>query len=234
MTVAAIVPAYNEEARITRVLEVLVQSPSLDEIIVVNDGSVDGTAEAVQQFAQAHPEKRVRLINLPTNRGKGGAMFAGATATEADIIAFFDADLIGLNPSHVESIIAPVREGAVAMAIGVFRGGRFRTDIAQILVPYISGQRALLRELFVEIPGIEGTRSGVEIALTLHFQRNRYPVAMVPITGITHTMKEEKLGFWRGAIARMKMYLEIGRAFARYMRWRDLRHKLLLKSKGGD
>ncbi len=234
MTVAAIVPAYNEEARIRRVLEVLVQSPSLDEIIVVNDGSVDGTAEAVQQFARAHPEKRVRLINLPTNRGKGGAMFAGATATEADIIAFFDADLIGLNPSHVESIIAPVREGAVAMAIGVFRGGRFQTDIAQILVPYISGQRALLRELFVEIPGIEGTRSGVEIALTLHFQRNRYPVAMVPITGITHTMKEEKLGFWRGALARLKMYLEIGRAFARYMHWRDLRHRLLLRSKGGD
>ena len=138
MTIAAIVPAYNEEARIRRVLEVLVQSPSLDEIIVVNDGSVDGTADAVQQFARAHPEKRVRLINLPTNRGK-----------EADIIAFFDADLIGLNPSHVESIIAPVREGAVAMAIGVFRGGRFQTDIAQILVPYISGQRALLRELFV-------------------------------------------------------------------------------------
>lgn len=234
MTVSAIVPAYNEETRITGVLRVLVLSPSIEEIIVVNDGSQDRTAAVVHEFAQLHPQKRVRVINLPTNRGKGGAMFAGATATDAEVLAFFDADLIGLKPEHVEAILSPVREGTVAMAIGVFRGGRISTDLAQFLVPYISGQRALLRSLFVEIPGIESTRSGVEIALTLHFQRNRYPVAMVPIEGITHTMKEEKLGFWRGSWARVKMYREILRAFARYMRWRDLRHGLLLKGKQGD
>lgn len=231
MTVSAIVPAYNEETRIVGVLSVLVECPSLDEIIVVNDGSSDRTAEVVQSFAQSHPHKCIRVIHLPTNRGKGGAMFAGATATEAEIVAFFDADLIGLKPEHVEAIVAPVLDGSVAMAIGVFRGGRISTDLAQFLVPYISGQRALLRTLFVEVPGIESTRSGVEIALTLHFQRNRYPVAMVPIEGITHTMKEEKLGFWRGTRARWKMYLEIARAFARYMRWRDLRHGLSLKGK---
>ena len=231
MTVSAIVPAYNEETRIIRVLRVLVECPSLDEIIVVNDGSHDQTAEVAQSFAQSHPHKCIRVIHLPTNRGKGGAMFAGATATEAEIVAFFDADLIGLKPEHVEAIVAPVLEGSVAMAIGVFRGGRISTDLAQFLVPYISGQRALLRTLFVEVPGIESTRSGVEIALTLHFQRNRYPVAMVPIEGITHTMKEEKLGFWRGTRARWKMYREIACAFARYMRWRDLRHGLSLKGK---
>lgn len=231
MTVSAIVPAYNEETRIVGVLRVLVECPSLNEIIVVNDGSSDRTAAVAQNFAQSHPHKCIRVIHLPTNRGKGGAMFAGATATEAEIVAFFDADLIGLKPEHVEAIVAPVLDGSVAMAIGVFRGGRISTDLAQFLVPYISGQRALLRTLFVEVPGIESTRSGVEIVLTLHFQRNRYPVAMVPIEGITHTMKEEKLGFWRGTRARWKMYLEIARAFARYMRWRDLRHGLSLKGK---
>ncbi|MFN3690094.1 MAG: glycosyltransferase family 2 protein [Fimbriimonadales bacterium] len=229
MKVAAIVPAYNEAERIERVLRVLVQCPALHEILVVNDGSVDATAAVALQFARQHAEPPVRVINLPVNRGKGGAMFAGATATDADVIIFFDADLIGLKPDHVERILKPVLDGEVAMSIGVFRGGRLSTDMAQILVPYISGQRALLRELFTEIPGIEGTRSGVEIALTLHFKRNRYPVAMVVVEGITHTMKEEKLGWVRGVWARAKMYAEIGKAFLRYMRLSDLRHKLLLK-----
>ncbi|MCS7190566.1 MAG: glycosyltransferase [Fimbriimonadales bacterium] len=230
MKVAAIVPAYNEASRIERVLRVLVQCPQLHEILVVNDGSVDDTAEVVARFAQAQRgNPPVRLINLPVNRGKGGAMFAGATATDADVIAFFDADLIGLQPVHVARILKPVLEGEVAMSIGVFRGGRLSTDLAQILVPYISGQRALLRTLFTEIPGIERTRSGVEIALTLHFRRHRYPVGMVTIEGITHTMKEEKLGWARGVWARAKMYAEIASAFLRYTRLSDLRHRLLLK-----
>jgi len=225
--VAAIVPAYNEATRIERVLSVLTQCPTLHEIIVVNDGSLDDTATVALQFAQRQTTSNapaVRVINLPVNRGKGGAMFAGATATDADVVIFFDADLIGLKPEHVERILKPVLEGEVAMSIGVFRGGRLSTDMAQILVPYISGQRALLRDLFTEIPGIERTRSGVEIALTLHFRRNRYPVAMVTVEGVTHTMKEEKLGW-----ARAKMYAEIGKAFLRYTRLSDLRHKLLLK-----
>ncbi|MCS7208007.1 MAG: glycosyltransferase [Fimbriimonadales bacterium] len=232
MKVAAVVPAYNEATRIERVLSVLIECATLHEIIVVNDGSADNTAEVALRFAQAHtmPNKPlVRVINLPANRGKGGAMFAGATATDADVILFVDADLIGLKPHHVERILKPVLEGEVAMSIGVFRGGRLSTDLAQILVPYISGQRALLRELFVEIPGIERTRSGVEIALTLHFRRNRYPVAMVVVEGITHTMKEEKLGWAQGVWARAKMYAEIGGAFLRYARLSDLRHRLLLK-----
>lgn len=232
MKIAAIVPAYNEATRIERVLGVLTQCPALHEIIVVNDGSLDDTATVALQFAQRQktPEApAVRVINLPVNRGKGGAMFAGATATDADVIIFFDADLIGLKPEHVERILKPVLEGEAAMSIGVFRGGRLSTDMAQILVPYISGQRALLRDLFTEIPGIERTRSGVEIALTLHFRRNRYPVAMVTVEGVTHTMKEEKLGWARGVWARAKMYAEIGKAFLRYTRLSDLRHKLLLK-----
>ncbi len=228
MKVAAVVPAYNEATRLPRVLQVLTACDCLHEIIVVNDGSTDATAEVAQRFP------RVRVLNLPVNRGKGGAMFAGATATDADVIVFFDADLIGLKQEHVERLLQPLLEGEVAMAIGVFRGGRFRTDLAQILVPFISGQRAIVRDLFLEVPGIESTRSGVEIALTLHFLRQRYPVQQVVLTGITHTMKEEKLGWLRGTLARWKMYAEIARAFARYSRLRDLRYAVSLRGKQID
>ena len=135
MKVAAIVPAYNEATRIEGVLQVLLQCPQLHEVLVVNDGSADDTAKVVARLTQRADAPTLRLINLPVNRGKGGAMFAGATATDADVVIFFDADLIGLKPDHVARILRPVLEGDAAMSIGVFRGGRFSTDIAQVLVP---------------------------------------------------------------------------------------------------
>lgn len=222
MKVAAIVPAYNEAPRLERVLKPLTQADCLEEIIVVNDGSQDRTAEVACSFP------KVRLINLPRNKGKGGALFAGVTATEAEIVVFFDADLIGLKAEHVQALVQPVASCQAAMAIGVFRGGRFRTDLAQILVPFISGQRALKRELFLEVPGIESARSGVEIALTLHARQKRYPVKLVVLKGITHTMKEEKLGWWSGTLARWRMYAEILQALMRHSRLGRLKAKLLL------
>jgi glycosyltransferase involved in cell wall biosynthesis len=226
--VAAVIPAYNEEARLPRVLQILSQTDCLHEILVANDGSTDRTAETAAQFPN------VRVINLPRNKGKGGAMFAGATATDADVIVFFDADLIGLQPAHVSALVEPIINEGYVMAIGVFRGGRWSTDVAQILAPNISGQRALRREIFLEVPGIEAARSGVEIALTLHVKRKRYPVAHIVLEGITHTMKEEKLGKWRGTVARWKMYREIFKAYVRYSRLGQLSSKLLLRKQESD
>ena len=115
MKVCAVVPAYNEAGRISRVLDTLAASPSVAEIVVVDDGSADGTGA----IAAAHPsaaESRLRVLYHSPNRGKGAAMMTGADATSADVIVFFDADLIGLTPEHVESLVAPVRSGEHVMA----------------------------------------------------------------------------------------------------------------------
>ena len=74
MRIAAVVPAYNEEARIGEVLRALLAAPELAEIVVVNDGSRDGTAAVARQF------RTVRALDLPENRGKGAAMRCGALA----------------------------------------------------------------------------------------------------------------------------------------------------------
>lgn len=209
MRVAAVIPAYNEERRIERVLEAVCQADCVDEIIVVNDGSQDNTAEVASKFSG------VRVLDLPRNKGKGGALFAGVSATDAPIVLFLDADLIGLKPEHIEAIVEPVVASQCAMAIGVFRGGRFLTDWAQRLAPMISGQRALKREIFLSIPGVEEARMGVEVAMTLRAKQTRCTLAMIPVSGITHTMKEEKLGWLKGTAARWRMYYEIFRTVAR-------------------
>lgn len=90
-----VVPMYRERARISRSFERLEGSP-LDapgvEFVFVDDGSNDGTFEAVEALCDRH-ELCARLIQLPKNRGKGAAIAAGVTAAQGASIAFTDADL---------------------------------------------------------------------------------------------------------------------------------------------
>lgn len=205
LRVAAVVPAYNEGERLGPVLEAIQQAEFVDEIVVVNDGSTDNTGE----IAAGYPA--VRTLNLPHNKGKGGAMLAGASSTDADIILFLDADLIGIDGEQIDSIVKPVLDGETEMCIGIFRGGRGVTDLAQVITPYISGQRALKREEFLGIEGIENCRSGVEVAITKYYRAKNLDIGTVELEGCTHLMKEEKIGYVKGFAARLKMYYEIGK-----------------------
>lgn len=212
MRVAAVVPALNEAKRIGTVLAALGQAHGLDEIVVVDDASTDGTLVQIPQG------NGLRAVRLERNRGKAGALLAGARATNAEILLFMDADLVGVQGKHIDLLLAPVVAGAADMSIAVFRGGRLRTDWAQKLVPYISGQRALRREFFLSLPRLEQARFGVEVALTLQARLQALRVDRVPWYGVTHVMKEEKLGLARGLAERAKMYWQIGAYLAQYGR----------------
>jgi succinoglycan biosynthesis protein ExoO len=91
MSVSVIVPAYNAASFITRALEsVLSQGPLLHEVLVVDDASTDDTVEVVKRIASN--DDRVRLIQLSTNQGPGGARNFGIVAANAEWIAILDAD----------------------------------------------------------------------------------------------------------------------------------------------
>lgn len=201
--VAAIVPAYNEAERIKAVLTVLKECSCVDQVIVVNDGSTDDTA------ARALEIPGIYLLSLPRNVGKGGAMAAGARFTDAELLLFLDADLIGLKPEHVVSLIEPVISGRARMAVGRFMGGRYLTDLSQRIAPSVSGQRAIERQVFEAIPGIEHARYGVEMLITRFCRYHRVETVAVPLKGVTHPMKEEKLGLLRGWASRGRMYGQI-------------------------
>ena len=202
MKVAAVIPAFNEEETIGPVLDAVTSLPEIAEIIVVNDGSTDRTGEVARRHG-------ARVHDLLTNQGKGAAMQAGANCTQADVILFLDADLIGLSARHVRTLLHPVVDGEADMSIGVFEGGRVATDLAQVVAPYLSGQRAVRRALLSAISDLEVSRFGVEIALTRYAKRTGSRVVEVELSDLTHRMKEEKLGLVRGFAARMRMYWEI-------------------------
>lgn len=202
MNITAIIPAYNEEKTIEDVIRAVQEVDMIKNIIVVSDGSTDSTAGRARAMG-------VNVIDLVSNVGKGGAMKAGIDKCNSEIILFLDADLLGLTKNHVISLLEPVVEDKADMTIGVFSNGRFATDLAQKLVPYLSGQRALKRDLIDNIPNMDITRYGVEVALTTCIDKGNIRIQEVELNDMTHCMKEEKLGLVRGFAARIKMYWDI-------------------------
>src|SRR5271157_6191869 len=95
MTYSIVIPAYNESARLGATLEKVlayVRQQGWDaEVIVVNDGSRDNTAEIVRGFAKNNP--MVRLVENPGNRGKGYSVRNGILNSRGDVVVFSDADL---------------------------------------------------------------------------------------------------------------------------------------------
>jgi len=202
MSITAIIPAYNEEERVATVIGALKESEIVNEILVVSDGSVDNTA-------QVSRDAGARVIELEVNIGKGGAMLAGLQACQSDIVLFLDADLIGLKSHHIHDLLMPVIENKAQTTIGLFESGRFATDLAHKVAPFLSGQRAMRRELIQGLPELEVAKFGVEVALTHYIKKNNISVQKVILKDVTHVMKEEKMGLMKGFASRLKMYWEI-------------------------
>lgn len=209
MKVSAIVPALNEEENISGVLEVLLDSKDFDEVIVVDDGSTDKTAEISRSLG-------ARVISLPKKGGSGkaNAMKQGVKNTDADVISFFDADLVGLTQEHISSIIQPIKEGRADMAVGV-RGrwaGLPRLIIKIIPLLAIGGERAMKRYIFGNLPADFMSGYAIEIGLNFYCRRKKIKVAYADLKGLTMVVKEKKWGFWKGFIGRIKMTMQIIKA----------------------
>jgi len=203
MIVSAIIPAFNEEHNIGAVLDTLTVSPLISEIVVVSDGSEDDTVSVASAYEE------VRVIELLDNRGKGGAVKAGLENSGGDIILILDADLIGLKEEHINALLQPVTSGRTKMTTGLFEKGRPVTDLAQKVAPFLSGQRVLQRELLENISDMDLSRFGIEVALQRYVEEHAVENELVQLPLLSHVMKEEKLGFWKGITARVKMYWEI-------------------------
>jgi LmbE family N-acetylglucosaminyl deacetylase len=224
--ISAVVPAYNEAGRIGRVLAVLRQMPELSEIIVVDDGSPDATWAEIQQAAAL--DARVRGVQHPVNRGKGAALFTGAREAQSEVLLLLDADLMNLAPRHVYALIDPVCRGEADMTLGLFCSWHLNTTLAHWITPWLSGQRCLSREKFLQLSEQNASGYGVETALSLTARRLGWRCRHVFWTGVFHPPSETHRGGWRGVRNRARMYAEIFKTWRAERGWQLIGRKLWL------
>ncbi|MDD3655539.1 MAG: glycosyltransferase family 2 protein [Atribacterota bacterium] len=202
MKISVIIPAYNEEGTIANVIKTVKKVPEINSIIVVSDGSTDQTVKIATSL-------EVNVYEIERNVGKGGAIKKGFDQTDSEILLFLDADLIGLKTRHIYSLVNPIISNLADMTIGIFSKGRLLTDLSQFIMPYLSGQRAMKREIINLIPDIDLLKYGLEIAITKTVKKYHYRVDKIKLTNLSQIIKEEKYGIIEGTKKRLQMYLDI-------------------------
>jgi cellulose synthase/poly-beta-1,6-N-acetylglucosamine synthase-like glycosyltransferase len=218
--VSVLVPCHNEELVISGTLQALfaLEYPAaLIQILIIDDGSTDRTAEIIQQFA---PDPRLTLLRVPSEiaaRGKAGALNYGLTAAKHPIIAIYDADNRP-EPGALRPLVeALVRDPSLGAAIGIFRCLNRRRNlltrflnIEGIAFQWIvqAGRWALMR--FTALPGTnyvirrsllrslggwDQSALTEDAELTLRIYEVGYSIAFVP-TSVTWEQEPENLRTW--------------------------------------
>lgn len=128
MQLSIVIPAYNEEATITsildKVLEVNLIQDVQKEIVVVNDASTDKTAEKIQAYIKANPGAKISFFEHARNQGKGAALHTGIKEAKGDYIIVQDADL-EYDPEEFNMLLGPILDGYADVVYGSrFIGGK--------------------------------------------------------------------------------------------------------------
>ena len=186
--ISVIVCAFNEEKTIAKVLRTIAKNHDICEIIVINDGSDDGTAIILENLKD---KLNLKVIELSENKGKGYAMATGVEQAKEEIIVFIDADISYLTSEHIDSLIYPILRKEADMVLGQ----PSETLINYKINPFKSftGERALLKEDILPIlEKIKKSKFGVETLINLFYKANGKRVKYIVLPGLIHPTKFKK------------------------------------------
>lgn len=198
-----IVPAFNEAGRIERVLGVATAHPGIASVIVVDDGSQDGTAEIAERVPG------VEVIRFDVNQGKSRAVACGLAQAKTRYVALLDADLAGLTVDDIDRLLRPVLDGRADCAISLRRNAPF--PWRWIGLDYISGERVFRRDLVAERLDEIGDlpRFGLEVWMNSRLLAEQARLAVVRWPGVSSPLKLHKMGVLRGILADLRMIRDI-------------------------
>jgi len=213
IAISVVVPVYNEAATIARVLERVLDSGFDIELIVVDDGSTDGTREILQAFH--HPY--VKKVFHEKNRGKGAALRSGFAQATRNYVFVQDADL-EYDPADFAKMLPPLMDGRADMVYGSrflggphrvlffwhYLGNRLLTLLSNMITDLNlsdmeTGQKAFLREKLLSI-NLSSDRFTFEPEITAKAGRAKWRIYEVPVSYSGRTYQEGKKIGWRDAI----------------------------------
>ena len=213
MTIDVVIPARNEAVTVAAVVRAARGCAYTRDVIVVDDGSTDATAE----LAAAAGAEVVR--REASGGSKANAMEAGVDATDAEVILFCDADLVGLTPGHLDDVCRPYLEGRAAMSVGWFDYGLWNPLVVR-LAP-TSGERVVPRWVWDSVAPAKRTGYSIEIMINEVIAEGRLPTTARTMAGVTHRTKRAKYGRRRGYRETWRMFWHlVGLPFRGVVRWR--------------
>ena len=196
MKLSVIIPVYNEVKNVEEILKRVQSTKLADEIVVVDDGSKDGTRDVLSKL---DGKKKVRVILHEQNQGKGAAVVTGMKAAKGDVLLIQDADL-EYDPRDYPVLLKPIEEGLADVVYGSrFLGAAhrvtmfwhqaanklltFMTNILydSILTDMETGYKVFKREV-IEDMTIRSKRFNFEPEFTAKILKRKYRIFEVPIT----------------------------------------------------
>ena len=196
MNLSVVIPVYNEVENIGEILKRVQSTKLAKEIIVVDDGSKDGTRDRLQAL---DGKKKVRVILHERNKGKGAAVVTGLKAAQGDVLLIQDADL-EYDPRDYSVLLQPIEEGVADVVYGSrFLGAPHRvtmfwhlmanrlltlmTNILYntILTDMETGYKVFRREV-IEGMTIRAKRFDFEPEFTAKVLKRNYRIFEVPIS----------------------------------------------------
>lgn len=196
MKLSVIIPVYNEAKNISEIVKRVQATRLATEIIIVDDGSMDGTGEILQKL---DGKRKVRVLIQAKNQGKGAAVVTGLKAAAGDILLIQDADL-EYDPRDYPALLKPIQEGVADVVYGSrFLGAAHRvtmfwhqlanqlltlmTNILydSILTDMETGYKVFRRGV-IEGMTIRAKRFNFEPEFTAKILKRKYRIFEVPIT----------------------------------------------------
>jgi glycosyltransferase involved in cell wall biosynthesis len=217
-----IVPAFNEERSIERVIRRVLQEPSVQQVVVVDDCSTDGTLAAVKRCTD---DPRVVIKHHEVNQGKGTAIRTGLDAITAPLVIIQDADM-EYDPADYSKLISPIIRGRADVVYGVrgfagqsaysywfVIGNRIVTTATNVLFNcYIQDMETgfkVMRTSLMRRLGLRGTRFDIEPEITGRVLRLGYRIYEVPIDYAARTRAQGKKLTWTDGVKALAALMRI-------------------------
>jgi glycosyltransferase involved in cell wall biosynthesis len=215
MTISFLIPVYNEAPTIEELVSRVSALPFEKELIVIDDGSTDGTSETIDRIAAGRTD--IRVIRQ-ANRGKGAAVRAGIPYLTGEITVIQDADL-EYDPAEVPALIEPIERGHADVVYGSrlsggkpqraylfwhLAGNRFLSLITGLLynttlTDMETGYKAFRTDVLTSLD-LRESGFGIEPEITAKICKRRLRIYELPISYYGRTYSEGKKITWRDGV----------------------------------